>query len=113
MTYLLRRAGSQNTWFYKAAREISFLLLFYYPKLYEGRYCIQKEIVFACRDALHVYMSQVGDSLPSKKWKLPMPRLAMMTGSKKFPLMTDTGMGQQINWVWKEGQFMACPLRKT
>lgn len=113
MPYLLRRVGSQNTWFCKAVREISLLLLFCYPKLYEGGYCVQKEIAFACRDALHVYMSQVGDTILSKKWKLPMPRLAMMTGSKKCPLMKDTEVDQQINWVWKEAQFMARPLGKT
>lgn len=60
-----------------------------------------------------MYMSQVGDPLPSKKVKFLMPRLAMMRGSKKFPLITDTKVGQQLNCVWKEAQLMLCPLRKT
>lgn len=49
MAYLLRRAGSQNTWPCKAARDIDFMLLFCYPKLYEGRCCGQKGIVLAYR----------------------------------------------------------------
>lgn len=60
-----------------------------------------------------MYMSQVEDPLPSKKVKFLMPRLAMMTGSKKFPLITDTGVGQQCNCIWKEAQLMLCLLRKT
>lgn len=67
MAYLLRRAGSQNTWSCKAARDIYFMLLFCYPKLYEGRYCGQKEIALVAREALYIYMSQVGTPIRSKK----------------------------------------------
>lgn len=50
------------------------MLLSCCPKLYKGRYYGQKEMVFACREALHVCMSHIGISEPNQSQKVPMLR---------------------------------------
>lgn len=105
MAYLLRRAGSQNTWPCKAAGDIDFMLLFCYPKLYEGRYCGQKGIVLAyirrwisiCYRLEPLYLAR--NRLPVKR--------SNDDSKQKPPLITGTEVGQQPNWVWKEAQSTA------